>query len=327
VLKLRYLFGNTDLAAMLLGNWEHDRPADQLFGSFRISANAVYPFLRNAERCFLRFSPLAEKSLHAIAAELAFLSYLRGNGFPAAEPLPARSGELALCGDTPWGPYCACAFKGVPGRPLDAAPVTTEQVCRLGGTLGKLHALSRAWPSCAGRPTHADVLDRIEGVLKDLGHQERALTELTLVREHLCRFSKSPGSYGLIHYDFETDNVFLDEASGTISVIDFDDAMYHWYGMDLEQAIDSLADAVPGQDVGAVKAVFLEGYKRESPVAQLMLEHLPAFRRFASLFGYARIARSVAETWQNEPEWMQALRQKLAAGLSRRCADFGRPIV
>jgi Ser/Thr protein kinase RdoA (MazF antagonist) len=327
VLKLRYLFANSELAAMLLGNWEHDRPSAQLFGSFRISANAVYPFLRHGERCYLRFAPLAEKSLESLEAELAFLCYLRTNGFPAAEPLPAESGEVALCSETPWGQYCACAFRSVRGRPLNAEPLRTEQVRQAGGTLGALHALSRAWPPCDHRPTHADVMDWTGRTLEDLGDHEQALAELTLVREYFRAPPRSRENYGLIHYDFETDNVFLDEATGTMSVIDFDDAMYHWYGMDVEQAIDSLAESVPGQDAGAVTSVFLEGYGRESPVDELMLEHLPAFRRFANLYGYARIERSIAETWRNEPEWMQGLRHKLASALARRSAGFGRPIV
>ena len=78
MLKLRHLFDNRDLAGMLLADWAHDDPADQLFGSFRISSNATYPFRRSGKTCFLRFSPVDEKQPEAVLAELEFIRFLRG---------------------------------------------------------------------------------------------------------------------------------------------------------------------------------------------------------------------------------------------------------
>lgn len=49
----------------------------------------------------------------------------------------------------------------------------------------------------------------------------------------------------MIHYDFEFDNVFYDDESTTCNIIDFDDAMYHWYAMDIELTLDSLQDCIP----------------------------------------------------------------------------------
>ena len=45
----------------------------------------------------------------------------------------------------------------------------------------------------------------------------------------------SPAGYGLVHYDFEPDNVFYD--GETCHVIDFDDSMEHFYAIDLVQMI------------------------------------------------------------------------------------------
>jgi hypothetical protein len=57
MLKLRSLVSNTDLASHLLRSWAHDLPADAAFDGFRISSNAVYPFLRDGRPCYLRFAP------------------------------------------------------------------------------------------------------------------------------------------------------------------------------------------------------------------------------------------------------------------------------
>jgi hypothetical protein len=41
---------------------------------------------------------------------------------------------------------------------------------------------------------------------------------------------------------------------------------------------------------------------------------------------YTRIARSVQETWEREPDWLQLLRAKLSGALETRSERFGTPI-
>lgn len=153
-----------------------------------------------------------------------------------------------------------------------------------------------------------------------------AIEEAELLTIYFAELPLTPDNYGLIHYDFETDNVFHDTAADRCYVIDFDDAMYHWYAVDLEQALDSLSDAVTPELYEDRKARFMEGYQRcftlpdEGPSAA-------ACRRFADLYGYARLRRAAAETWRHEPEWLTVLRGKLAAARQRKAAGFGKPLV
>ena len=57
-----------------------------------------------------------------------------------------------------------------------------------------------------------------------------------------------------------------------------------------------------------------------------MLRQLPAFRRFADLYCYTRIARSVQETWDHGSDWLRRLRVKLSVALETRPERFGTPI-
>lgn len=77
MLKLQYLHKNEELAAMLLGNWEHDPESLHLFQYYRISSNAVYPFENTGHSQLLRFAPVTEKQKDNILAELEFIAYLR----------------------------------------------------------------------------------------------------------------------------------------------------------------------------------------------------------------------------------------------------------
>ena len=62
MLKLKYLHENYGLAKFALENWEYD--AETLDGHlqrFRISSNAIYPFLWQGNMRFLRLSPAPRK--------------------------------------------------------------------------------------------------------------------------------------------------------------------------------------------------------------------------------------------------------------------------
>jgi Ser/Thr protein kinase RdoA (MazF antagonist) len=325
MMKFRHLFENPALAEMLLKNWEYDPSALDLLQRFRISANAIYPFKQDGRLCFLRCCPISEKTRADISAELDFIAYLRGRGFNALEVLPSRSGERLLCKSTPWGEYFASAFARVSGRAIDETDFSDEIMAAYGAALGELHRLSAGYqaPGCR-RGTDADVLDWIEKTLRELGLPGAPLAEVNLLQEYFASLPKNRATYGLIHYDFEPDNVFYDEQTQSCSAIDFDDAMYHWYVMDIVQALDNVQSEVSAGEFPHKKEVFLAGYRSKFATDEVMLAAMPVFRRFASLYSYTRVARAMQEHWENEPEWMGSLRAKLDASQARAAQHFGK---
>jgi Ser/Thr protein kinase RdoA (MazF antagonist) len=82
MMKLKYLFDNPELAHMLLKNWDYDESSVDMFRSYRILANAIYPFTSNEEVHLLRFCPTSEKIKDNLLAELEFIAYLRNNQYP-----------------------------------------------------------------------------------------------------------------------------------------------------------------------------------------------------------------------------------------------------
>jgi Ser/Thr protein kinase RdoA (MazF antagonist) len=197
----------------------------------------------------------------------------------------------------------------------------------LGQSLGRLHRLSSEYSTDGERRrNHLQVLEWISQTLAEVGRQDEACAEAAALRAFFSRLPAGRKVYGLVHYDFETDNVFLDESTSALGVIDFDDAMYHWYVMDIEQTLDSLAEHIEKKDPSAWKDAFLAGYRLEFGIDGDLIQMLPGFRRFADLYTYARVLRSIQEKWENEPQWMQGLRRKLEAVLEARSANFGLPL-
>ena len=323
-MKLRYLFDNPELAHILLKNWDYDESSLDMFRSYRISANAIYPFTRNGEIHLLRFCPTSEKITDNLIAELEFIAYLRNNDYPALESVLSITGEELVQKSTPWGEYFASAFKRVRGTQLSDLPLENDLLVAYGSALGQLHKLSSQYTApVTKRWTHTEVLAWVEKILTSISTEAAALQELEYLRGKFSQFPVNVESYGLIHYDFELDNVFYDSQTKSCSVIDFDDAMYHWYVMDIEQALDSLKGEVAESEFQQTETLFLEGYKTNFAIVPELFDSRLLFRRFANLYGYARVLRAMQETWENEPEWLLQLRIKLNGALRKRSAYFG----
>lgn len=312
MLKFRYLFDNPDLARMLAKNWNYDVDSEELFQYFRISANAIYPLRIHGVICYLRFSPVSEKQEENVLAELAFLDYLRSQGYPGMEAVKSISRDQLVRKETPWGEFYASVFKRVAGKQLSQTDFNDEIMYAYGAALGELHALSRKYTNPGvKRWTHKDVFDWMEKTLSELGLDQEPMQELALLRSELDQIPITQDNYGLIHFDFEPDNVFYDETSQCCSVIDFDDAMVHWYVMDIVQALEAIRDEIEIDDCSHQEAVFLKGYCSQFEIDELLLAMRSVFRRFSGLYQFVRVARAIQERWENEPAWMVELREKL----------------
>jgi Ser/Thr protein kinase RdoA (MazF antagonist) len=324
MLKLRHLFNNPALAEMLVKNWQYDPDALELFQYFRISANAIYPLKIAGEWHFLRVSPASEKSRDSLLAELDFIQYLRGAQYHAPEPVFSQQGEMLVQKTTPWGEYFACVFRTVTGKQISQTGLADEIVYAYGAALGQLHQLSTHYTSPGTRRwSHLEVFNWIETTLHELCAGPLPFQELGILQAFFSRLPITPANYGLIHYDFDTDNVFYDPAAQTCNVIDFDDAMYHWYMMDIERALNSLIGETSSGAAPLVQDRFLQGYRSQFTLDPVLFSCLPVFNRFARLYRYTRTMRSISEQWQHEPEWMVDLRAHLNQETAHDAAYFG----
>lgn len=162
-------------------------------------------------------------------------------------------------------------------------------------------------------------------VLSEYHAPEAAVSEQIAIKNELGRLPANRNTYGLVHYDFELDNVFYDKEKKACSVIDFDDGMYHWFALDLEQVFESLEDRLSGEALQSARNEFIEGYQEERPYTREMEEWLPLMRRFSNLYGYARLIRCVAEKFADEPEWLTELRKKLERAILEKEARLLKP--
>lgn len=309
---------------MILNNWGFDKDSKEMLKYYRISSNAIYPFKYEGKTQLLRYAPKSEKMKSNIEAELDFITYLRNNQYGVLEAVQSNRGEELVEVYTPWGEYYASVFKCVPGTQIINTDCSNDIIFSYGKALGRLHHLSNQYTTNKSRRwSYIDVLDWVEDVLRRFPEEEAVLMEVEILRDYFASIPKSERNYGLVHYDFEFDNVFYDEETKSCNVIDFDDAMYHWYAMDIVQALDSLQEHIPSELYDQKKECLMDGYLTEYDFLNDLDGLLLACKRFAKVYRYARILRSIAEKWANEPDWLTTLRGKLEYSLKEDATSFG----
>lgn len=276
---------------------------------YRGSANFIFVFRREGKRYFLRFNESSERDLKTIETELGILQYLHKNQVRVALPVVSKEGRLIETVESPLGIYYAVVFEALEGEHQEFEKLFTEQYVTWGSALGKLHKTFKGMPEDyrKGRHSWKDHLDTVRESLPE--KEEAALAELEQIRVWAECLNETPENFGLIHYDFELDNLMI--GNSQVSILDFDDCASYWYVADIAYALrDLFEDRIDLEN--PLFQAFLTGYSSETEVDTELLEQLPMFMRMHNLVTFAKLIRSVDVPESPEhPEWLSGLRSKL----------------
>ena len=321
MLKLKYLFENFALVKECLELYDYDKETlDTMLLFFRISSNAIYPFRSGEDAqtiCFLRLSPVEEKEIKEVITEISLIEWLIEKGFPAMKPVPMKDGTYAKQITSQWGEFNVSCFEKVPGESLEDVTGTPEIARGYGRTLGNLHFLMKKYPYSENRRSHKELLQEIGERLEKYEASEGIKEEYRIVCKELEALSVSSENYGVIHYDFEPDNVFYDADEDVFCVIDFDDAIRCWYSLDVVRALDALDEVVEENLLNEAEQCFLEGYKSVTELTKEQQQSFPLMRRLVRLQEYATILHVLSEPPSEVPDWMYGLVDKLKYKLCR----------
>ncbi|WP_164821552.1 phosphotransferase enzyme family protein [Paenibacillus koleovorans] len=303
-------------ARTCMTHWEHDAGSLQFW---RASSNFVYRYTRAGTRYYLRFASDEDRTRDQLEAELDFLTYLQQMGIPTVVPVSSAQGHrIVTIPDTPIGTLHAVTFTEATGHSLYLPHMTPHHLEQWGRSLALLHQQSAVYsPPDIGlrRPTWEDALEKVRSVLAEHPAETDATTELLLVEKHLHTLPRSSSSFGLIHYDFELDNLFWNDRLRQFTAIDFDDALYHWYVMDIVSATRELG-SLPADAAARAYSQFLQGYRSVMPIDESLWEQRDWFERFQRLVRFARVLRSLDDAeCSATPAWWEPLLAKLTHSL------------
>lgn len=277
---------------------------------WRDSSNFVYAFENKQEKYFMRFSYGQESSIEQITAELEFMEYLKSNHYPCVSPILSVNGKYIETVQNSERTYFAVVFNSARGTTLDEN-ISKVQCEDWGRSLASLHQLLRLYePVSTNRFNWQDILRKIDAVLQANPDEKEATQELSILTERFQSFPISNGNYGLIHYDFQLDNIFYEENNRSFNVIDFDDAVYSWYAHDIITALDDFLDDDINLDNPQVK-LFLKGYSSVIPLSDEDIKQFPYFQRFMKLYRFSKLLWSLEGSGVTDaPKWLDDVKLK-----------------
>lgn len=306
------------LAKQILKNWTYDEGSIYFY---RASANAVCVFKSDTQLRFLRFTLASEKEFTSLESEMEVLLSLKDSDVKVALPIASIAGNYIEIVETDLGTVYAVVFEGLTGEHIDIEEMNEEQFYNWGITLGKLHSKFKSLPlDVTGK--RSSFKAQLQFVRDNLPTQEStALRELELVSKWIEDLPKTNENYGLIHYDFELDNLCWDDNGA--SILDFDDCKLHWYVADIAYALRDLFEE--GYDPNNLTFLeFIKGYESETNLDHSILEELPWFYRYHNLVTFASLLQSVdVAPGPEKPGWLNGLIEKLENKISKYREGFG----
>jgi Ser/Thr protein kinase RdoA (MazF antagonist) len=305
------------LADEIASRWQ---PGAKDVRVLRASANFVCTVKTPACSYILRFNHANQRQPAAIAAELAFVNHLADCGLHVARPQPSLAGQLIESLPTTLGTFHAVLFEALDGEQWDFEALSLEQFASWGQALGELHNASQGLV-LSDRP---DWQAHLSQARRFIPPEERAAwREMECLQTRLATLPTGPEAFGLVHYDFELDNLFWnDEQAG---VIDFDDCARYWLAADVAYALrDLYHDHARDLDLADPRfQVFLGGYRAVRSLPDDILQHLGLFVRLHNLVTFARHYMAVAGgAPAAEPGWCSRLRDRLNAFQDQCRQDF-----
>ncbi|MBA2570703.1 MAG: phosphotransferase [Chloroflexi bacterium] len=310
--------GRSWLAQEILGRWAHD-PGSERF--FRSSTNFLYRFQSSGTGHFLRFADGAERRREDVVAEMDVVRSLAASGLKVASPVRSGAGRLVETVETNLGTFHAVVLPALEGSTLEIDELEAARFRAWGAALGRLHVAMRQLPDDLigrRRTWRDDLAIAARHIPADARAMRRELSAVSTVLEAL---PDDADSIGLIHFDFELDNLVWRD--GEIGVLDFDDCARYWYEADVVFALGELFDGRFDASDPSYRE-FLAGYETVRDPGPMWQGAAPDFVRLAELLRHARVLRALdLSPDDQQPDWLAPLHRKLADRLAAYEATLG----
>jgi Ser/Thr protein kinase RdoA (MazF antagonist) len=240
----------------------------------------------------LRIAFLNDRSREDFLGEVEYIRYLFEHGSSVSNVVISQKGNLLEEMTYHNHTLFICLFEKARGKMLvennyryrEGVPIT-EYFYNCGKVLGKLHQLSKEYTPVHRRYSFFDkynaeyINQLIPGSLTLLKEK------LVVLLKTLEGLNRGRGAFGMVHFDYNDGNYFIDFETGQITVYDFDNSCFCWYLYDLAGVWRSGVGWIQSEQDAGKRKKFMEeyfetvlaGYISETEIDNSMLEKLPLF--------------------------------------------------
>jgi Ser/Thr protein kinase RdoA (MazF antagonist) len=253
----------------------------------------VYGFNRDGQDFVVKFTLEASRSFGSVMDQIGWVNFLTTHGVPAARPVTWANGEFVqrLPADDDFASLVSYEF--VQGVRPDCSTGTSELFQLWGRLLGRIHAQSEAYSLSQESKSIAQWHEILSQHRRAIPADQLVVIEKLDALEAFFRtLSTDSKSYGLIHGDFQANNLRLD--GEILRVFDFDSCEHNWFAKDVATSLFySLWERPIGQTNEEFGSFFLEnvlmGYATEHSIGADWLESIPVFLKLEEMHVYAAI--------------------------------------
>ncbi len=260
----------------------------------------IYGFEKDGTNYVLRLGHSLRRSPDLIRGEVDWINHLARGGAGVAGAVDSEAGNLVeLIDDGQGEQFLATAFMQAAGGSIWHMGGWTEQfMLNYGRLIGKMHALTKQYslPNEAWRRPFWDdpIMTDTTSALPQLDPEAMALSDANLA--YLRQLPKEPNSFGLIHQDAHTGNLFVDE-NCQITLFDFDDCVYGHFIYDIAMvifyAITNHPD--PASFCTNFWPLFWQGYRAENQLDPVWLKEIVPFMKLREIDLYGVILRDIPD--------------------------------
>jgi Ser/Thr protein kinase RdoA (MazF antagonist) len=284
----------------------------------RSSASHVFAASHaQAGPAFLRLIPADHRPRGDVIGVAELMRSLGESGLAVVRPLASGTGSLVETPATPLGAMHAMVVTAAPGEQIEADALTPARAARWGAALAGLHRGGAALDARLPEP-YAE-LSRVAELFHDDPQFAAAAKD---VGARLGDLPRDPDRFGIVHGDFELDNLCWD--GDTAVAFDFDEAARSWFAADIASAVRDLAPVparTPRPGEADLFRAFLAGYRKVHPLPEADLAHLPLFAAAHAACSAVRVRSALDAGQADDPQWLHALRGKLEHYIARRRAS------
>lgn len=275
---------------------------------WRSSASHVFILPDPGGKRYLRFVPDSYRGADPVAAVSSLMGGLAASGAAVVRPVPALTGDLTATVSTVLGPMHAMVVEAASGDLLDVDDLDKDRARSWGAALAALH--EDATEAGADLPEAFAELAQIPDRFADDPELVKAAARLG---DRIVGLPRDGSRFGIVHGDFEIDNLAWDE--GRATAFDFDEAAWSWHGADIAYALRDLTgpDGRPIEEHRGLFDAFITGYRSIRPLDDADFANLRLFAGAHAVCSLVRIETALGIPGEDEPEWMAELRANLTA--------------
>jgi Ser/Thr protein kinase RdoA (MazF antagonist) len=188
---------------------------------WRSSASHVFVLPDPAGKRFLRLLPDTPRGVGPVVAVATLMDRLATEGAAVVRPVAAQGGALVATVPTALGTMHAMVVEAAPGDEIDVDDLTEDHARAWGRSLASVHDAAAGVD--AGLPVAFAELSEVPERFADDPLLVRAAAFLS---DRLATLPRDDSRFGVVHGDFELDNLAWD--TGRATAFDLDEAAVSW---------------------------------------------------------------------------------------------------